>query len=389
MLQIVYNPTNFKIVGKKADFPAAVAGVITLPADTNWIITQAVDLLGDRLVCAGIVAIHGVSSETAYLSSTGLVGSDALITTNYSLPLQNLTITSTSAPALDIGGGINTALDWTKVNFLNTPDTGTIKDIGNFVGVILSWLNSGGLIFDGTAATIALSNTLFATSSGTALTLAATLVVSRRFRVIDCAFSIGAAAVGIDFVAGASVPIDQFLVRGCNFSGASATYYTGITPQDDISDWAMNKGIPNSENSGEFSMEGNATATVIANTADFVKAAGTTIVGDIQRFTHSNNRLTYLGAIQRTFSISMSLSLTAGNNNICRAMVRHYNSSDVLIKSSFAPNITSNGAGRAENVAAFLTTNLSSGDYLEIWVRNTSAVNNITVTDMQMIASLA
>ena len=95
------------------------------------------------------------------------------------------------------------------------------------------------------------------------------------------------------------------------------------------------------------------------------------------------------GEVTRTFSISATISIQAGNNNICKAVIRHFNAAGEIVKSSAIPDITTNGAGRAENVALQLTSTFNLGDYLEIWIRNTSSLGDVTVSALSLIANIA
>jgi hypothetical protein len=126
------NPPTYVLVYSTADLPAAVAGVITLAANTTYVITTTVDLAGARLVCSANTAIIGGSSENCRIKSTGL-GASPLITSAYSLPMRNVSIEATIALALDATGNLDQALDWTGVNFINTPTIGTIRGYGNVV----------------------------------------------------------------------------------------------------------------------------------------------------------------------------------------------------------------------------------------------------------------
>ena len=106
------NPPTYVLVYSTADLPAAVAGVITLAANTTYVITTTVDLAGARLVCSANTAIIGGSSENCRIKSTGL-GASPLITSAYSLPMRNVSIEATIALALDATGNPDQALDWT------------------------------------------------------------------------------------------------------------------------------------------------------------------------------------------------------------------------------------------------------------------------------------
>jgi len=165
--------SQFKFIYAKSDLPSASGGVITLAANVTYYITTTIDLTGDRLVCSANTTILGASSENCILKSTGLSSSTALITSVYSLPLRNITITHGTALNLD-GDASTTALDWFGVNFTDCAIVGTIKNYNNFVMTDSAFLNSQGLTFDGTFGTIAFSNTLFDNrTSGTSIILPA------------------------------------------------------------------------------------------------------------------------------------------------------------------------------------------------------------------------
>jgi len=188
---------EFVFIFSKLDFPTPVSGVITLVDNYTYFITKTIDLTGDRLVGGVNSVIIGGSSENCILKSTGLSSSTALITSVYSLPIRNITITHGTALNLD-GDGTTTALDWFGVNFKDCAIVGTIKDYSNFVMSDGAFLNSGNLTFDGTIGTIGMSNCLFdCTTGATALILPSTLVVSRRFRVIYSSFVVLSGETGI------------------------------------------------------------------------------------------------------------------------------------------------------------------------------------------------
>ena len=179
---------NFIFVNSKSDLPTASSGIITLGDSITYFFTAIVDLTGDRLVCGLNTVILGASSENCYIKSTGLSSSTALITSVYSLPIRNISFTAGKVFNLD-GDGTTTAIDWFGINFVDCTTIGTIKDYTNFVMGDSAFLNSSGMTFDGSIGTIAFGNCLFDTSTGgTAITLASTLTVSRRFRIIYSSF---------------------------------------------------------------------------------------------------------------------------------------------------------------------------------------------------------
>jgi hypothetical protein len=360
-----------------ADFPnPAIDGVIYLEADKNYRIFGTIDLLGARLECRGICAIFGESSETSYLASSGLTAGVALITTAYSLPMQNLSIQDVGAGRVfDIDGLGTAAIDWIALNILSC-EVGTVKNVTNFIVSKSAWLTSYGLIFDGTVGTLSFDLMLMTSiTAETLITFAATAVISRRFRVLFSSIVIPLGGVGIDFIAGFSVPTDMVILTDVGFSGGSLTYVTGLTANDNRSRWNECRGIDNSSNAGYYSMDNNAVPTIIGVPNTFYKIAGTTTAGALQRFTHSNNRLTYTGVLVRSFGVWVAASAEAGANNTIQVQIRRYDAANVLQEVSASTRSTTSGINRAENIATMLPVTMHPNDYIEVWIANSTSTN--------------
>lgn len=373
-----------------SDFPQPPQnGVLYLPANTDYEIIgqptpsgdRVLDLQGNRIVCLGIVSIFGLSSETSYITSTGLT-SGALITTQYSLPIQNLTILNVDggATVFDISGGGTAALDWEAFNMINCK-IGTIANATNFVVGKSFWGNCYGLIFTGSIGTISFDLSLFVCAAGqTFITLSAALTITARFRMLFCRIASLAGATAINVVVGAVIPTDMFILTDVGFSGLGA-YITGLTANDNRSRWAECRGIDNSANSGYYYMDNNNVPTIIGVPNTFYKIAGTTTAGVLQRFTHANNRLTYTGVLTRTFGVWVACSAEAGANNTIQVQIQRYNAANVLQEVSASTRSTTSGINRAENIVTMLPVTMQTGDYLEIWIANSTSTNT-TATEL-------
>ncbi len=371
-------------VSSPADLPDPVAGVITLADNATYFFTTVVDLLGDRLVCGENTTILGGSSENCRIKSTGLVGT-ALITSNYSLPKRNITIEADVALNLE-GDGVTTALDWFGVNFTDCATIGTIKDYSNFIMTDCAFLNSGGLTFDGTIGTIGFSQCLFdCNATNTVFILPATLTVTRRFRIIYSSFVVGSGETGINVNVSATIPTESYILDTVNFAGGG-TYLSGVLWTSNDSLFNACVGITNTAVNGQLYMQGNVTATVISNTTDFVKVAGTTTPSsDNAKFSHSNNRLTCDAVISRKYLIQCTLSFTSGNANVCE--FGFFDSQLNAVRVPSRTKSTANASGRAENVVFSCVVTMKANDYLEIHTRNTSAVTNITVDQLNFVVT--
>ena len=374
-----------RVVRSKYDFPASVAGVITLEANKTYIIQNEVDLLGDRLEAGGVVNLFGTSSETSSLTSTGLGVGVPLLTSIYTIVLENLTFKDVDT-CIDIDGNTNlVALDWENVNFSNIPNAGTINTCDNFIFETGAFLSAQGLVFTGTIGTIGISNSLFVGigSAGNIIELDASCTITRRFRIVYSSIVAFGSSVGVDVDASATIPTEAFILDTVNFSGGS-TYLGGLDETSNDSLFVNCVGIQNTSVNGQMYMQNNATLTTITDTTNFFKVAGTTTASaDNQKYSHASNRLTNEAVIQRKYRISCTLSFSAGNNNVCE--FGFYDSKLAAIRTPSRTLSTANAAGRAESIHFECVVQHSAGDYIEIHARNTSATVDIDVTDMNVV----
>lgn len=374
---------NIIFVTTKSDLPTAVSSVITLEANKTYFFTTIVDLTGDRLVCGANTTILGGSSENCVIKSTGLSSSTALITSVYSLPIRNITITHGTALNLD-GDGTSTALDWFGVNFTDCATIGTIKDYTNFIMQDSAFLNSGGMTLDGSIGTVGFTQCLFDLATGsTGFIIPSTANITRRFRIIYSSFVALSGETGINVSSSATIGNERYILDTVNFSGGG-TYITGVDDTSNKSLFINCVGITNTAVNGQLYMQGNATATTISASNTFYKVLGTTTPSaDNSKYTHTNNRLTNDAAISRKYLIQCSVSFTSGASHVCE--FGFYDSKLGAIRTPSRVKATSNGGGRAENIHMACVVSHILGDYLEIHCSNNTSSQNITVTDMNFV----
>lgn len=367
---------NWVFVSQLSDLPTPALGVITLEADTTYVLVGDIDLAGNRLVTSGNTTIIGGSSETSSLTSTGLV--TPLITSAYTLAMLHFTIKNV-ALALSINGA-SAALDWTGVNFENVTTIGTIDTCSNFVFSKGAFLSSQGLSFKTSAQTIAFDNSLFQSSTGTSIKIDSSCTVSRRVRIIYSSFVSTGTNKALDVSASATIPTESFILDTVNFSGGG-TYLAGLTSTSNTSLFVNCTSIVNTAVNGQLYMQANATATTVAAPNTFYKIAGTTTPSvDNAKYDHSDNRLTCKATIQRKYLIVCTLSFTSAANNVCT--FGFYDSKLGAVRTPSKTSSTANAAGRAENVTFMCVVQHANNDYLEIWGENTTGANDITVTEM-------
>lgn len=378
-------PSEFVLVSTKSDLPTAVSNVITLVDNYTYFFTGHVDLTGDRLLGGDNTVILGASSENCSITSTGLGVGIALFTSVNTCPVRFITFKDVDT-ALDIDGlGNDAAIDWNGVNFLNVPNIGTVKDINNFIFLNGAFLNSKGILFDGTFGTVAFGGSVFVGdgSAGDLIKLLSTATITTRFRIIYSAVVAFGSTEGINIDASATIPDEKFILDTVSFSGGS-TYLSGLDETSDKSLFINCSSITNTFVNAQLYMQSNATVTTITTASTFTKVLGTTTASaDNSKFTHTDNRLTCDAALDRKYLIQCNLSFSGGNNKDCEFGFYDSTLSDVRVPSR--TKSTSNGSGNAQNVSFNCVVNFVADDYLEIWCANNTDTTDITVTELNFV----
>lgn len=137
---------------------------------------------------------------------------------------------------------------------------------------------------------------------------------------------------------------------------------------------------------GEVSMTSNATATTITTQNTYTKVAGTTTFpADNYQFSDggTSNRLTYTGPNMKMFHIAATLSFSASTtNSIVKAVIFKNNTP----LSNGTVTLKLGNSGDIVSTAIHVAITLSTNDYLELRIMNTSGTGTITVVDMNMFA---
>lgn len=370
------------------DLPTPVVGAIIIP-DGAAIQFGAgtIDLGPNFLSPLGTMTIVGTSSETTTVVATGLVG--ALIRSNFTVRIRDIAFKDfggvSSVLALDGLGAADAALDWVAVNFVDCSDIGTVEDYANFIYAAGAWLNSAGLVLDKGFGTISIETSLVNTGAGLiGIRFLNTCIVSRRFRAIFSAFVVLAGETGIKVDDKATTfPNNQsFFLFNASFAGGG-TFLDGLDETDNQVLIQNTTGIPNSSDVGHYFMTGNAVATgnAAAGVGVFVKIAGVTASGtSVSKFTQTDNKAEYVGALTSFFCVTMSFGASSGNNNILDFRIAK---NGVVIADSEKP-IKANAAGRVEDGSTFTIVQLTDTDFIEGVVANTTSATNVTVSDLRV-----
>lgn len=118
------------------------------------------------------------------------------------------------------------------------------------------------------------------------------------------------------------------------------------------------------------------TPTVIATPSTFVKAANSTSLHGAYRFSHSTNRLTYVGPSTVSALLIATLSFTSAVDNQVLNFAFAINGVPSVTSSVRAKTLT------GTNIQAVTLTDhatLAPNDYAEIWVSNDTSASNLTI----------
>jgi hypothetical protein len=378
------NFINITWVNSVSDLPAPVSGVITLAANATYFFTANVDLNGSRIVCGNNTTILGASSENCSIFSTGLSAGTALITSVYSLPMRNITITHGTALNLNASGTPTAAIDWIGVNFTNCAIVGTIANYSNFIMSDCALLSSANMTFDGTFGTIGGLQCLFSgIAAQTTMIYPATLTVTRRIRWAYCSWVAFGGGTALNVSASAVIPTETYILDTCNFSGGG-TYTAGVDYTSNTAFFSGCRGISNSAQIGQMFFTNNATQNPIATTGVFEKILGTTSPSAVnQKFTHTSNRLTYSGGLTRTFVVTASTSANSVVTNTVVILVRLAKNGTTIAESESQASTSANG--RNENFYSQAIVELAPGDFIELFISNATNANNLLATELNVL----
>ncbi|MES2555861.1 MAG: hypothetical protein V4604_06915 [Bacteroidota bacterium] len=366
---------NFVLVKSAADFPAPVAGVITLVAGVEYEINGTI-VLANSINLNGCM-VRGDDSANDKLVYTG-VGS--LFTGNKTGSLRYLTLIAASGSIFNIDA-LGTAQNMIIQNcfVLGSNSVGTIAGVGGtiFVATVAYFSNTNGITFQNDN-NVVLNNTLWDASNYNiyerfigAFNVIQLLGGDRLTTSANTATALDIS--GITSVNAASAKVIMFVGTGTYVTGTFTNSWeveaNGLSTQkDDVAGGNMYISVP------------VATTFALANTP--VKVLGTTISTNLYRTTHpTNNRLTYGGSKTRSFLVSSSLSITQPSSN--RYFSFYIAKNGVIIPESRQDVKVVNSTDQVSLTISCRAT-LAPGDYLEVWVENQSATTNVTVQTMNL-----
>lgn len=372
------NLVDVTAVNQKSDFPAPVSGVITLEPDTTYLIGQSFDLGTDRLLFSNNSAILSLSRLGTVLSYQG---TDPMLTVgDVDMQVKGITLDAPNAPLF---ASTQTQAD----HQLRVEDvTMSGVSLGSFVGFdtgarfsnTTSNFTGAGATITGTWKSWFYDVATLNTAGDSFDTTGATFFSFRIERIIA---TVSDAASHL--IAG-----DPTITSG-GVGSAVSCRVIGATnalefPLVDSPDWEFlhNNVIPDTNPRALLRFNGNATETTITTIDTPVKVNATWVESRTSQFDFdTSGRATYQGNKQLPADITCSVSVSpASGNDVGVALYIAVNGSVV---SESVVTLTAD-ANDPINATLVWQEDLSTDDYVEVWIANTTGTTNLIVSDAVM-----
>lgn len=370
--------TKTVIVNDINDFPAAVAGVITLESNTEYAVRNDITT-ANRFVMGNKCVISGSDNIVINLAYTG---SGIMFTSaNKSWTIKNITITCSSGTFIDFDGSGAEILQL-KNNVIIADILGTLDD---FAGIHIDDAQltaiTNGFLFGGVNGVILAESNLGVINAGVLYDLGTATFAG--FSVTEAFVTLNGSSVFLDGAASSANLTTGNLgsVHNSRFFGAGTPLQT-ITTADVRWEFSLNNGIENTEKDCLMSQVTNITATAISVATTAVKLAGVWTEEDSFQFTtDSTGKMTYIGEKDAEFNVSMRFSAApvSGSNKLIRFFLAKNGS--VITNSGALNNISS---GDLSSTTVFWRVSLVENDYIESYVANDTDTVNVLVTDAVM-----
>lgn len=160
---------------------------------------------------------------------------------------------------------------------------------------------------------------------------------------------------------------------------------SGYTETDVASWFEDNTGITNSTPVGVLSANGNVTATTVTQGVPTKAVIATTpgapslsLVNSL--FTHSDNRLTYIGGRDIEALVSIVISVNSGNNQDVGNYIA-INGTPIAEYEAYSVTL---GTGRSQSVNVEGVVPLTFGDYIEYWLEKPDDATAVTVRTLMI-----
>ena len=368
--------TKVVTVNTKADFPTPSAGVITLDADTIYLIGNDINFGTDRLVFQDRSSLVGIASVSSLLTYTGtgafFTWDDAVI---YCMSCRVDCANGAWLDGNNVGNQVVRFEDM-QIEACDTIGSMSGSYLARFTYVSFKDIKTDGLSLAGTCRDFLFGPFISNLNGGTLFDLGTTVFDSFNLdrptvnHAAGTTILSGLADSGNIAVGGIGT------IENGRFSG-DGTILNNIDPDGDIRWFSVfNDDIPNTAPGALMYLSDNATPTDITDTDPTLVAGTWTTERSSQFDTTAAGRATYKGENDRAVIIDVIGTLDPDDDNdlaICVAV------NGTAISATCLPQFVK--ANDSETLSTFWEAVLSTDDYVEVFVQN------VTQGDSDILAS--
>lgn len=379
----VQEPANRIAINSLSDFPAPSAGVITLAADTDYVLGAPLST-ADRFVVSNNTQI----SSTSFLHNTlTYTGTGTMFTgIDVSFRANECRFLAATGTVFDFQ---HTVINIHQANLRSVVVENCAKwgTFGNCLSVVHTncamLAGTDGLTLTGTNTLIDITQYGLQSAGGASFigidfgTAVNTIVSINNLQIL----SLAAGATGISgLVSGGNLATGQIgRISQSAFIGA-ITVLAGLTEDDVNWKYSDNDGIEDTIPDALISMNSNATNTVISAINTPTLVAGTWVVNQTSHFTGTTaGRATYDGIVGLTTPIDIILNLepVSGTNKDLAVYVAKNGTEIVATGMLLRTN-----AGVPAVLSTMWQDSLSTTDFIEVFVENRTDAIDILVNDV-------
>ena len=366
------------IVTEEADFPAAVAGVITFADNTDYFLAN--DITTANKFAGGFkVVLRGPASQIVKLTYTGT--GTMFTSTNPTFRIANVSVDCPTAKVFDMSSSGNGVFQIIESNIVSCVSIGTI---GTMFLVRLDGLTAeaatGGIDFTGVINTFSSDNFINFQSTGTVYALGTAV-----FESLSISSNKLISSTAVSFITGAvssgNIAVGGFAtVTNCRMP-STVTPLTGVSTNNSRWNFTSNDDIQDTRPDALLSLAAQ-TTTVIATINVAVLVLGTwTEVSSSQITLTAAGRATYTGERPAAMPITANLTmepLSGTGKTISVYLAKN----GVKIDASRVQTTTS--ATLPENLTVIWQDTLVNADYYEVFVENNTDAINLVVKNAKL-----
>ena len=369
--------TNSVVVTSLADLPTPVLTVITLAANTLYLIDGAINIGANTIVLSANSSIAG---QGAGVSSLTTSSSGTLFTATSSFSLRDFGITATSATLFGCTGSGSEVATIRNMNIINVSSLGTFT---TWHSMVLDFVDiatfTTKLSFVG-ACDVAIFNMVRLTAGYTTGIDFGTATFD-SIQVRNCFFE-NASATNHIILAANSANINAGcvgrIINTC-FNAGATNVVNGFDVGDTLWIYMSNGNLADTTRNGQMYMHTQSTTTISTGVGDsgnpiIVDAGASWVDAHSDQFTISTaGRLTYNGLTNKEFNVSANIAGTvaAGTSTFNFYLAKN---GTIITASKTEKEFVSTAVGSPAQACAIIT--LSTDDYIELFVENTTDLDN-------------